>query len=109
MIAHLRVRERALVAFGWTGRRPRGSPSTVSTAESSRGSSGRVFWIAITRKLHRDVRALVAQGVAVEEKALGIERRLLPRRLYRGAAGNTCRSFPTWAAGRTGRRPGCLI
>ena len=67
MIAHLTGQERALEPFGWTGRQ----------AE----------WIALA--------CLPIEPETVGSfEALGIERRILPIRAYRGDARNTRRYFP---------------
>ena len=162
MIAHLQEREKALEAFGWTGRRA----EWIALACLHSGVFTRAQWTRFldchTETVRRAVHALIAQGVAIEEnvsgitgigrvcrifgrgiyralgaedirhrriastevlmrrllsldyvlehpdlpwlptepekvrafEVLGIERRLLPRRVYRGAAGNTRRHFP---------------
>ena len=162
MIAHLRGREKALEAFGWTGRRA----EWIALACLHGGVFTRAQWTSFLGCHHEHVRravhALVAQGAAIEEnppgiagigrvcrihrrgiyralgdgdrrrrritsrevlmlrllafdyvldhpqlpwlptepekmaafEALSVERRLLPRRVYRGAAGNLRRYFP---------------
>ncbi len=163
MIAHLKGREKALEAFGWTGRRA----EWIALACLHGGVFTRVQWTSFLgchpEKVRRAVLALVAQGLAVEEppasgihgigrvcriwarkvyralgaeeffrrrritsrdvlmrrllsldyvlehphvpwlpteaekvaafEALGIERRVLPQRTYRGATGNIRRHF----------------
>ena len=162
MIAHLNGREKALEAFGWTGRRA----EWIALACLHGGVFTRAQWTSFLGCHHEHVRravhALVAQGAAIEEnppgiagigrvcrihrrgiyralgagdrrrrritskevlmlrllafdyvldhpqlpwlptepekmaafEALSVERRLLPRRVYRGAAGNLRRYFP---------------
>ena len=162
MIDHLRGREKALEAFGWTGRRA----EWIALACLHGGVFTRAQWTSFLGCHHEHVRravhALVAQGAAIEEnppgiagigrvcrihrrgiyralgagdrrrrritsrevlmrrllafdyvldhpqlpwlptepekmaafEALSVERRLLPRRVYRGAAGNLRRYFP---------------
>ena len=162
MIDHLRGREKALEAFGWTGRRA----EWIALACPHGGVFTRAQWTSFLGCHHEHVRravhALVAQGAAIEEnppgiagigrvcrihrrgiyralgaedirhrritskevlmrrllafdyvldhpqlpwlptepekmaafEALSVERRLLPRRVYRGAAGNLRRYFP---------------
>ena len=147
-IVHLLGRERALEGFGWAGRQA----EWIALACLHGGVFTRAQWTSFLgchhEKVRRAVRALVAQGVAVEEdppgidgigrvcriharritstevlmrrllsldyvldhsrlpwlptepekvaafEALGIERPLLPQRVYRGAAGNLRRYFP---------------
>ena len=163
LIVHLRGREKALEAFGWTGRRA----EWIALACLHGGVFTRAQWMGFLschpEKVRRAVLALVAQGLAVEEapadgihgigrvcrirarevyravgaddffrrrritsrdvlmrrllsldyvlerprlpwlstkaekvaafEALGIERRVLPQRTYRGAAGNIRRHF----------------
>ncbi len=163
LIAHLGGREKALEAFGWTGRRAEWIALTCLHG----GVFTRAQWTSFLgchpEKVRRAVRALVAQGLAVEEapaegihgigrvcrirarkiyralgagdffrrrritsrdvlmrrllsldyvlehhqlpwlptgaekvaafEALGIERRVLPQRTYRGATGNIRRHF----------------
>ena len=163
LIAHLKGREKALEAFGWTGRRA----EWIALACLHGGVFTRLQWTGFLgchpEKVRRAVLALVAQGLAVEEvpaagihgigrvcriharrvyraigaeeffrrrritsrevlmrrllaldyvlehprlpwlateaekvaafEALGIERRFLPQRIYRGAAGNLRRHF----------------
>ena len=163
LIAHLKGREKALEAFGWTGRRA----EWIALACLNGGVFTRLQWTSFLgchpEKVRRAVLALVAQGLAVEEvpaagihgigrvcriharrvyralgaeeffrrrritsyevlmrrllaldyvlehprlpwlateaekvaafEALGIERRVLPQRIYRGAAGNIRRHF----------------
>ena len=163
LIAHLKGREKALEAFGWTGRRA----EWIALACLNGGVFTRAQWTSFLgchpEKVRRAVLALVAQGLAVEEapaagihgigrvcriqahrvyralgaeeffrrrritskdvlmrrllaldyvldrtrlpwlpteaekvaafEAVGIERRLLPQRTYRGAAGNIRRHF----------------
>ena len=163
LIVHLRGREKALEAFGWTGRRA----EWIALACLHGGVFTRAQWTGFLgchpEKVRRAVLALVAQGLAVEEapadgiqgigrvcriraskvyraigageffrrrritsrdvlmrrllsldyviehrrlpwlpteaekvaafEALGIERRVLPQRTYRGAAGNIRRHF----------------
>ena len=163
LIAHLGGRERALEAFGWTGRRA----EWIALACLHGGVFTRAQWTSFLgchpEKVRRAVHALVTQGLAVEEapadgihrigrvcrikarkvyralgageflrwrritsrdvlmrrllaldyvlerprlpwlpteaekvaafEALGIERRVLPQRTYRGAAGNIRRYF----------------
>ena len=163
LIAHLKGREKALEAFGWTGRRA----EWIALACLNGGVFTRLQWTSFLgchpEKVRRAVLALVAQGLAVEEvpaagihgigrvcrihargvyralgaeeffrrrritsrevlmrrllaldyvlehprlpwlateaekvaafEALGIERRVLPQRSYRGAAGNLRRHF----------------
>ena len=161
-IVHLRGRAKALEPFGWTGRRA----EWIALACFHGGVFTRAQWTHFLgchhEKVRRAVRALVAQGVAVEEnppridgigrvcriheraiykalgagdrrrrritsrevlmrrllsldyvlehphllrlpnerekvaafEALGIERRILPQRVYRGALGNLRRFFP---------------
>ena len=161
-IAHMRGRAKALEPFGWTGRRA----EWIALACFHGGVFTRAQWTRFLgchhEKVRRAVRALVAQGVAVEEnppridgigrvcrihgraiykalgagdrrrrripspevlmrrllsldyvlehrhrpwlpterekvaafEALGIERRILPQRVYRGALGNLRRFFP---------------
>ena len=162
MIDHLRGREKALEAFGWTGRQA----EWIALACLHGGVFTRAQWTSFLGCHHEHVRravhALVAQGAAIEEnppgiagigrvcrihrrgiyralgdgdrrrrritskevlmrrllafdyvldhpqlpwlptepekmaafEALSVERRLLPRRVYRGAAGNLRRYFP---------------
>ena len=162
MIDHLRGREKALEAFGWTGRRA----EWIALACLHGGVFTRAQWTSFLGCHHEHVRravhALVAQGAAIEEnppgiagigrvcrihrrgiyrvlgagdrrhrriasrevlmrrllafdyvldhpqlpwlptepekmaafEVLSVERRLLPRRVYRGAAGNLRRYFP---------------
>ena len=163
LIAHLKGREKALEAFGWTGRRA----EWIALACLNGGVFTRLQWTSFLgchpEKVRRAVLALVAQGLAVEEvpaagihgigrvcriqarrvfralgaeeffrrrritsrdvlmrrllaldyvleyphlpwwpteaekvgafEALGIERRVLPQRTYRGATGNIRRHF----------------
>ena len=162
LIAHLKGREKALEAFGWTGRHG----EWIALACLNGGVFTRLQWTSFLgchpEKVRRAVRRLVAQGLAVEEapagvrkigrvcriqargvfralgagefhrrrritsrdvlmrrllaldyvldhprlpwlpteaekvaafEALGIERRVLPRRTYRGATGNIQRHF----------------
>jgi len=163
LIAHLKGRERALEAFGWTGRRA----EWIALACLHGGVFTRAQWTSFLgchpEKVRRAVLALVAQGLAVEEapadgihgigrvcriqargvyravgagdfhrrrritsrdvlmrrllaldyvlehprlpwlpteaekvaafEALGIERRVLPQRTYRGASGDIRRHF----------------
>ena len=163
LIAHLRGREKALEAFGWTGRRA----EWIALACFHGGVFTRAQWTSFLgchpEKVRRAVLALLAQGLAVEEapadgihgigrvcrikarrvyralgageffrrrriasrdvlmrrllsldyvlehhhlpwllteaekvaafEAVGIKRRILPQRIYRGAAGNIRRHF----------------
>ena len=163
MIAPLKRREKALAAFGWTGRRA----EWIALACLHGGVFTRAQWTSFLgchpEKVRRAVIALVAEGLAVEEapaagihgigrvcriharkvyralgaeeffrrrritsrdvlmrrllaldyvldrprlqwlpteaervaafEALGIERRVLPQRTYRGATGHICRHF----------------
>ena len=89
MIAHLRGRERALEAFGWTGRRA----EWIALACLHGGVFTRLQWTSFLgchpEKVRRAVRALVAQDLAVEEAPAdgihGIGRvcRIRARKVYR--------------------------
>ncbi len=94
MIDHLRGREKALERFGWTGRRA----EWIALACLHGGVFTRAQWTSFLgchhEKVRRAVRALVAQGVAVEEDPPGIDGigrvcRIHARRIYRAlGAGN---------------------
>ena len=88
MIAHLRGREKALEAFGWTGRRA----EWIALACLHGGVFTRVQWTSFLgchpEKVRRAVRALVAQGLAVEEVPAGVRGigrvcRIRARKVYR--------------------------
>ena len=88
MIAHLRGREKALEAFGWTGRRA----EWIALACLHGGVFTRAQWTSFLgchpEKVRRAVRALVAQGLAVEEVPAGIQGigrvcRIRARKVYR--------------------------
>ena len=88
MIAHLKGREKALEAFGWTGRRA----EWIALACLHGGVFTRLQWTSFLgchpEKVRRAVLALVAQGLAVEEAPAGIRRigrvcRIKARRVYR--------------------------
>ncbi len=93
-IVHLRGRERALEGFGWEGRQA----EWIALACLHGGVFTRAQWTSFLgchhEKVHRAVRALVAQGVAVEEDPPGIDGigrvcRIHARRIYRAlGAGN---------------------
>ena len=72
MIAHLRGREIALQPFGWTGRRA----EWIALACLHGGIFTRRQWTSFLgchhEKVRRAVSALVAQGVAVEEKPVDV-------------------------------------
>ena len=72
MIAHLKGREKALEPFGWTGRRA----EWIALACLHNGVFTRAQWTRFlgchTEKVRRAVHALIAQGVAAEEKPPGI-------------------------------------
>ena len=72
MIAHLKGRGKALAPFGWTGRRA----EWIALACLHGGIFIRAQWTSFLgchhEKVRRAVRALVAQGVVVEEKPVGI-------------------------------------
>ena len=88
-IAHLRGREKALEAFGWTGRRA----EWIALACLHGGVFTRAQWTSFLgchpEKVRRAVHALVTQGLAVEEApADGIHRigrvcRIKVRKVYR--------------------------
>ena len=95
--AKLRGRAKALKAFGWTGRRA----EWIALACFHGGVFTRAQWTSFLgchhEKVRRAVQALVAQGVAVEEKPVGIRDigracRIHGRTIYRalGAEGR-CR------------------
>ena len=73
VIAHLGGREKALEAFGWTGRRA----EWIALACLHGGVFTRAQWTSFLgsrpEKVRRAVRALVAQGLAVEEAPAGIQ------------------------------------
>ena len=88
MIAHLKGRERALAAFGWTGRRA----EWIALACLNGGVFTRAQWTSFLgchpEKARRAVRALIAQGLAVEEAPVGIRSigrvcRIKAREVYR--------------------------
>ena len=88
MIAHLQGREKALEAFGWTDRRA----EWIALACLHGGVFTRVQWTSFLgchpEKVRRAVRALVAQGLAVEEAPVGIHGigrvcRIRARKVYR--------------------------
>ena len=93
-IVHLRGRERALEGFGWAGRQA----EWIALACLHGGVFTRAQWTSFLgchhEKVRRAVRALVAQGVAVEEDPPGIDGigrvcRIHARRIYRAlGAGN---------------------
>ena len=93
-IVHLRGRERALKGFGWAGRQA----EWIALACLHGGVFTRAQWTSFLgchhEKVRRAVRALVAQGVAVEEDPPGIDGigrvcRIHARRIYRAlGAGN---------------------
>ena len=68
MIAHPKGREKALERFGWTGRRT----EWIVLASLHGGVFTRAQWTRFlgcyTEKVRRSVHALIAQGVAVEER-----------------------------------------
>ena len=72
-IVHLRGRERALEGFGWAGRQA----EWIALACLHGGVFTRAQWTSFLgchhEKVRRAVRALVAQGVAVEEDPPGID------------------------------------
>ena len=72
MIDHLRGREKALEPFGWRGRRA----EWIALACLHGGVFTRSQWTKFlgchTEKVRRAVHALVAQGVAAEERVPGI-------------------------------------
>ena len=72
MIDHLRGREKALEAFGWTGRRA----EWIALACLHGGVFTRAQWTSFLGCHHEHVRravhALVAQGAAIEENPPGI-------------------------------------
>ena len=74
-IVHLRGRERALEGFGWAGRQA----EWIALACLHGGVFTRAQWTSFLgchhEKVRRAVRALVAQGVAVEEDPPGIDGR----------------------------------
>lgn len=71
-VAHLKGREKALAPFGWIGYRAK----RVALACLHGGIFTRAQWTSFLdchyEKVRRAVRALIAQGVAVEEKPVGI-------------------------------------
>ena len=88
LIAHLKGREKALEAFGWTGRRA----EWIALACLHGGVFTRLQWTSFLgchpEKVRRGVRALVAQGLAVEEAPAGIRWigrvcRIKARKVYR--------------------------
>ena len=93
-IVHLRGRERALEGFGWAGRQA----EWIALACLHGGVFTRAQWTSFLgchhEKVRRAVRALVVQGVAVEEDPPGIDGigrvcRIHARRNYRAlGAGN---------------------
>ena len=93
-IVHLRGRERALEGFGWAGRQA----EWIALACLHGGVFTRTQWTSFLgchhEKVRRAVRALVAQGVAVEEDPPGIDGigrvcRIHASRIYRAlGAGN---------------------
>ena len=72
MIDHLRGREKALEAFGWTGRRA----EWIALACLHGGVFTRAQWTSFLGCHHEHVRravhAVVAQGAAIEENPPGI-------------------------------------
>ena len=72
LVAHLKGREKALGPFGWTGYRA----EWMALACLHGGIFTRAQWTSFLgchhEKVRRAVRALVVQGVAVEEKPVGI-------------------------------------
>ena len=88
LIAHLKGRGKALEAFGWTGRRA----EWIALACLHGGVFTRLQWTSFLgchpEKVRRAVRALGAQGLAVEEAPAGVHRigrvcRIRDRGVYR--------------------------
>ena len=74
LIHHLKGRAKALEAFGWTGRRA----AWIALACLNGGVFTRLQWTSFLgchpEKVRRAVRALVAQGLAVEEAPAGVRK-----------------------------------
>ena len=90
-VAHLKGRQKALAPFGWTGYRA----EWIALACIHGGIFTRGQWTSFLgchrEKIRPAVRALVAQGVAVEEKPVGIRDiggvcRIHGRTIYRALA-----------------------
>ena len=114
MIDHLRGREKALEAFGWTGRRA----EWIALACLHGGVFTRAQWTSFLGCHHEHVRravhAVVAQGAAIEENPpdiAGIGRvcRIHRRGIYRALGAEDIRHrritskevlMPTFAAGK---------
>ena len=101
-IVHLRGRERALEGFGWAGR----LAEWIALACLHGGVFTRAQWTSFLgchhEKVRRAVRALVAQGVAVEEDPPGIDGigrvcRIHARRIYRALGAGNRRRRPAAA------------
>ena len=88
MIAHLRGREQALKAFGWTGRRAEWiALACLHSGVFTRAQCAR-FLGAHPEQVRRVVHALVTQGLAAEETVPGLGGigrvcRIYSRRIYR--------------------------
>ena len=113
-IVHLRGRERALEGFGWAGRQA----EWIALACLHGGVFTRAQWTSFLgchhEKVRRAVRALVAQGVAVEEDPPGIDGigrvcRIHARRICRAlGAGNRRRGFSSESRAHEPNRPPCV-
>ena len=88
MIAHLKGREKALEALGWTGRRAEWIALVCLHSGVFTRAQAMRFLDAHPEQVRRDVRALVAQAVAHEEAGpggqdIGRVCRIFARRIYR--------------------------
>ena len=88
MIVYLKGREKALACFGWTGLKADWIALVCLHSGVFTRAQAMRFLAAHPEQVRRDVRALVAQGVAREEAEPGVQDigrvcRIFARRIYR--------------------------